>query len=91
MKLTIKVVPGSSQTAIAGWLGNLLKIKVVAPPEKGKANAEVEALLASVLNIPPAQVSIVAGHRSPRKSVEISGMSDGEIKDTLTRLGLVDR
>jgi uncharacterized protein YggU (UPF0235/DUF167 family) len=36
--LTVKVVPASSITRIAGMLENILKVKVAAPPEKGKAN-----------------------------------------------------
>ncbi|UCE47059.1 MAG: DUF167 domain-containing protein, partial [Phycisphaerales bacterium] len=36
---TVKVVPGSSgPTRICGLLGGMLKVKVSAPPEKGKAN-----------------------------------------------------
>ncbi len=44
--LKVKVVPGASRTQLSGWLGDMLKVRVSAPPEKGKANAAVEALLA---------------------------------------------
>ena len=35
----VKVVPGSSRTAIAGQLDGMLKIKAAAPPEKAPGNA----------------------------------------------------
>ena len=37
-RLNVKVGPGSSRNQIVGWLGDALKIKVTAPPEKGKLN-----------------------------------------------------
>ncbi|MBN1795039.1 MAG: DUF167 domain-containing protein, partial [Sedimentisphaerales bacterium] len=36
---TVKVVPGSSKTSLSGILDGMLKLKIAAPPEKGKANA----------------------------------------------------
>ncbi|MGE9292806.1 MAG: DUF167 domain-containing protein, partial [Puniceicoccales bacterium] len=45
-RLAVKVVPSSSRNAPAGWLGEAFKIKVQAPPERGKANKAVTKLLA---------------------------------------------
>jgi uncharacterized protein len=36
-KLSVKIVPNASKNEIVGWLENNLKIRVQAPPEKGKA------------------------------------------------------
>ena len=41
MELEVKVVPGASRSEVTGWLGDSLKIRVAAPPERGKANAAV--------------------------------------------------
>jgi uncharacterized protein len=73
--LHVKVVPNSSRTQIAGILGDALKIKVAQPPEAGRANRAVIDLLAQSLALPPAQISIVAGHAQPRKTVRIHGLS----------------
>ena len=75
MQLRIKVVPGARNEGIE-WLGDLLKVKVRAPPEKGGANAAVEALLARRLAVPQTSVRIVAGFGSPLKTLEISSLPD---------------
>jgi len=79
-RLRVKVVPGSSRNEIVGWLGEALKIKVTAPPEKGKANEAVIRLLAAALGIATDDISVVSGHSSPAKLVAISGIDDETIK-----------
>jgi len=79
----VKVVPGSSRDQIVGWLGDALKIKVTAPPEKGKANERVVELLAGALGIDAADVAIVAGHASPSKVVAIAGLDDDAVREAL--------
>jgi uncharacterized protein (TIGR00251 family) len=74
------VVPGSSRNEIVGWLGDALKIKVTAPPEKGKANEAVVELLAAALDIATDDVIVVSGHASPAKVVAVSGMDDETIR-----------
>ncbi len=79
----MKVVPGASRDEVAGWLGAALKVRVTAPPERGKANAAVEELLAEALGLPRGSVRVVAGHGSPRKSVEIAGLDEAEARRRL--------
>ena len=83
-KLAIKVVPGSSRSGIVGWLGDTLKVRVTAPPERGKANAAVEALLRSALGLSGDATRIVSGGSSPRKVVEIVGLSEQEARRRLS-------
>ncbi len=81
--LKVKVVPGSSRTKIDGWLGDFLKIRVTAKPEKGRANDAVVALLADALGVPRQDVSISSGEGSPRKIFKINGLSKSEIHSRL--------
>lgn len=83
VKLPIKVVAGSSRTRIAGWLGDTLRVRVAAPAERGKANAAVEALLREVLALPAGSATIVSGTSSPRKIIEIVGLSETEVRRRL--------
>lgn len=84
MKLPVKVTPGASRDGISGWLGDALKVRVRAPPERGKANAAVEKLLARALGLPVDNVRVVVGATAARKIVEVSGLSESEVR---TRLG----
>ena len=83
MKIKIKVVPKSACNIIAGWIGDTLKIRVSAAPEKGRANLAVRKVLAEALDLPKGQVLIASGHASPRKVVDIAGISEAEVRQRL--------
>ena len=81
--LKIKVVPSSSKNEIQGWYGYQIKLKVQAPPERGKANKSVLKLLSSWLHVKTGDLRIVSGEVNASKVVEIAGMSDGELDSRL--------
>ena len=83
--LRVKVVPGSSRTNVVGWLGDSLKVRVTAKPEKGRANEAVVALLAEILRIPKKNVSIASGTSSPQKMCKIKGLTENQIQSRLPR------
>ena len=58
-----------------------MKVRVAAPPEKGKANKAVEKLLCQSLDLPAGSVRIVAGTTSAQKTVEIDGLSIEQIRN----------
>ena len=74
-RLRVKVVPGSSRTALVGVLGDRLKVAVAAPPEGGRANKAVCALLADALGLPRSAVAVAAGAAQPHKTVSLRGLS----------------
>jgi uncharacterized protein (TIGR00251 family) len=84
MRLSVKVIPKASRGEVLGWSGGHLRVAVTAPPERGKANAAVEQLLADVLQIRSARVRVVGGHRSRVKLLEIDGVDSAEV---LRKLG----
>lgn len=86
MKLGVKVTPSAPRDGISGWLGDALKVRVKAPPERGKANAALEKLLAEALAVDAECVRVVIGHGSPRKVVEVSGLSEDEVRERLARV-----
>jgi uncharacterized protein len=88
MRLSLKVVPGSSRDEISGWLGDSLKIRVRAPAESGKANAAVTKILAAALGLHKRAVTIISGSSTARKVLEIQGLSAGEVRERLTAHGI---
>jgi len=82
---SVKIVPGSSKTSVCGLLDGMVKIKISAPPEKGKANQSLIEFLAKKLGVKRKDVHIISGQTNPVKSMEISGISAEMLT---TRLGL---
>lgn len=72
MELKVKVVPGSSRSQIVGMMSDgTLKVKIAAPPERGKANAELRQMLARAYGVKPRDVVILSGETSPLKRVRV--------------------
>jgi uncharacterized protein (TIGR00251 family) len=71
--LDIKAVPRSRTAEVSDVMANgVLKVKVTAAPEKGRANEEICALLADYLGVPKRNVEVIHGHTTPQKRVRIS-------------------
>lgn len=84
-----KIVPGSSgSTRVCGLLDGMLKVKVAAPPEKGKANQNLIKYLAKELGLKKNVVNIISGKTSPVKQIRIRGIS---AETLLKKLNLTER
>ena len=83
VRLRIRVAPGAARTELAGRYGESWKVRVNAPPEKGRANDAVLDLLAHRLGIARRRISLVRGHRSRDKLVELRGLGRGEAERRL--------
>lgn len=81
---SIKVVPNSSRDQIAGQLGDAIKIKVIAPPESGKANKAVINTLARALSISNKDISIISGKTQPHKRIQIMSITAEQIRQLIT-------
>lgn len=82
--IAVKVVPRAAADEIVGWLDDdVLKVRIQAPPQDGRANKALEALLASALGLRKGAVTVAAGFGSARKRVAIAGLSREEIVSRL--------
>ena len=82
--IAVKVVPRAACDEVVGWLDGVLKVRVTAPPQDGRANHALEELLAAALGVPKGAVSVASGRSSARKRVAVEGLDQEEI---LRRLG----
>ena len=70
MTLRVKVIPRGAKTEIVGTMADgTLKIKIAAPPEKGKANQELVRFLAAHYGV--RDVEIISGHTAALKMVRL--------------------
>ncbi len=65
--IRVKAVPGASRDEIAGTLGDHLKIRIAAPPEAGRANDAIHALIARRLGAPRRDMELTTGASSAEK------------------------
>ena len=83
LRLRLRVVPGARRPGVVGRLGDAWKVRVVAPPSRGAANAAVVRLLAETAGIAAGDVVVVAGHTGRDKIVELAGISASELENRL--------
>lgn len=75
------VTPGSAVACVRGLHGSGIKVAVRSPPEKGKANAEVEDVLAEYFGLPKRQVMVVNGHASRSKRIRVEGLTTAQFME----------
>lgn len=73
--IDVWVVSGSSKECLAGLYGDFLKLKVVQPPESGKANKGVCAFFAKLLGVQVNNVELISGNTNRHKRLLIKGLS----------------
>ena len=78
MRLSVRVVPGARRTELVGSYGPAWKIRVAAPPDRGRANEALLEFLAEVLALPRRRVSLVAGASARDKVIEVIGISQSD-------------
>jgi uncharacterized protein (TIGR00251 family) len=86
-RLAVKVIPGASRNTVCGWQGEMLKVKLSAPPVDGRANDALVEFLAGTLDLPRRAVVLVRGETARQKLVRIDGLAPAEVKRLLAKPG----
>ncbi len=74
--LAVRVTPKAAANAIE-VKGGRVRVRVTAPPDKGKANKAVVALVAAALGAPKSAVEIVRGETGREKLLRITSDHGG--------------
>ena len=75
-RITVRVTPKAQADRLDGWGADadgapVLRLRVRAVPDKGRANKAVIALMARATGLPKSAVSIIAGATSRTKTVSL--------------------
>ncbi|MDJ0925500.1 MAG: DUF167 domain-containing protein [Acidimicrobiia bacterium] len=81
--VTVWVVPGARRTEVVGYHGDALRIRVAAPPERGRATRAVIDHLSDRLGI---GLRLAGGAGSRRKRLVAPGLSVDELAERVDRL-----
>jgi uncharacterized protein (TIGR00251 family) len=81
VRVSVQVQPGASRTAVEGPReladgAAALKVRVGAPPEGGKANAQLVKLLAKSWRVPKTSIRVLTGPAERRKTLLVVGDPD---------------
>ena len=79
----IKVHPRAKKDAIAGEIGEALKVALTAPPVEGKANEACIRFFAELLRVPRSSVTIAAGESSRNKIIRVHGLTAAQVEERL--------
>ena len=73
-RIQVHVHPNAARNEITGCSEGVLRIKIAAPPVRGKANQELVSFLSRMLNIKKSSVSILREQTARNKLVAIEGL-----------------
>ena len=85
--LHVAVVPRAAFDAVGPYVEGTLRVRVTRPPADGEANQALIRLVARALDVAPSTLELVAGLRSRRKRIRVSGLDEGELRRRLESIG----
>jgi uncharacterized protein (TIGR00251 family) len=84
VELWLRVHPNAARNELVGFSEGVLRVKVAAPPVRGKANQELIAFLAQKLGLSKGDLTILKGHTSRNKLISIAGLTREELNQRLS-------
>ena len=82
--ISLRVQPGSPRNEVIECKEDKWRVRIAAPPVKGKANRELIAFLSEVLGIGKNSLTIIKGQTSQNKLVAVAGLNRDSVYHRLT-------
>ena len=76
----------ASKTEIVGWHGDVLKVRLAAPPVEGQANSELCKFMSQYFGVAQQDVQILSGKHARQKRIFIKGMTAQDVQARLPLL-----
>ena len=83
VRISVKVLPNAGKNEIIGPVNGVWRIKIAAPPDKGKANKELVDFLSEILGVRKNNLNILKGHSSHNKILAVEGISPEDVTSRL--------
>lgn len=81
--IRLRIAPGSARSGVAGRYADGWKLRIAAPASDGRANRELEAYLARLMDVPRSQVRILTGASGRDKLIELRGVDPARAEAAL--------
>jgi uncharacterized protein (TIGR00251 family) len=82
-QFALRVQPRASRNAIAGVMGEAVKLAITAPPVDGKANQAVVEYLAELFQVSKSSIAIVSGETGRNKLIAVRGLNADQVRKAL--------
>ena len=80
----VRVTPRARQNSVDGVHEGVLRVHLTAPPDQGRANSALIALLAELVGVRRSQIEILANLANRNKVVRIRHITPNQIASTIT-------
>ena len=82
--IVVRVQPNAGRNEVIGFKDDVLRMRIAAPPVKGKANQELITFLSDILGIRKNNLAIEKGATGKKKVISVTGLTQNQIIERAT-------
>ena len=84
IRIVVRVQPNAGRNEVLGFKDDVLRMRIAAPPAKGKANQELITFLSDILEVRKSNLTIEKGATGKKKVISITGLTQTQIIERAT-------